>query len=75
MHDKAVAVLEGKASTVAAAVRRKATYHRLGSRRRANADVCANYLTSKASYLDYPNALEHGWPIATGVMRAPAATS
>ena len=24
--------------------------------------------TSKARYLDYPKALEHGWPIATGVI-------
>ena len=29
---------------------------------------CANYLTNKAPYLDYPTALHNGWPIATGVI-------
>jgi len=27
-----------------------------------------SYLTNKASYLDYPTALNNGWPIATGVI-------
>jgi len=40
----------------------------LGSPHRADADTCATYLTSKASYLDYPTALHNGWPIATGVI-------
>jgi hypothetical protein len=36
--------------------------------RSANADTAATYLTNKATFLDYPTALEHGWPIATGVI-------
>ena len=42
------------------------------------AEEAATYLTRKAAYLDYPTALEHGWPIATGIieldrMMAPSA--
>ncbi len=68
VHEKARAILTGHATRVAAAIRRKATYHRLDPTRRANADACAKYLTNKAPYLDYASALEQGWPIATGVI-------
>ena len=68
VHDKAVGILEGKASTVAAAIRRKATCLGLEEDERANADRAADYLLNKAPYLDYPNALAKGWPIATGVI-------
>lgn len=68
VHDNAIKVLEGHASRVAAAIRRKATYHQLAVSQRANADRAANYLTNKAPYLDYPTALAAGWPIATGVI-------
>ncbi len=66
--DKAIAVLEGKTSTVAASIRRKATCLGLDARTRENADTCADYLLAKKNYLDYPRALEQGWPIATGVI-------
>ncbi len=68
VHQKARAILTGHATRVAAAIRRKATYHRLDASRRANADACAKYLTNKAPYLDYASALAKGWPIATGVI-------
>jgi hypothetical protein len=68
VHDKATAVLAGQATRVAAAIRRKATYHHLDPSRRANADLCAKYLTNKAPYLDYTHALAQGCPIATGVI-------
>jgi hypothetical protein len=68
VHEKALAVLSGRASRVAAAIRRKATSHGLKGARRANADTCADYLIRKRPYLDYPTALEQGWPIATGVI-------
>jgi hypothetical protein len=66
--DKALEILDGHAGLVAGAIRRKATYHRLDPAARAGADRCADYLTNKASYLDYSTALEGGWPIATGVI-------
>ena len=68
VHEKALAVLEGKASIVAAAIRRKATRLGLDHEKRANADRAADYLLNKAPYLDYPTALKEGWPIATGVI-------
>jgi hypothetical protein len=66
--DKALEILDGHASQVAAAIRRKATYHGLDPETRAGADRCADYLSNKAPYLDYATALERGWPIATGVI-------
>lgn len=68
VKEKALAVLDGKASAVAAAIRRKATRLELESAERANADRCADYLLNKRGYLDYPTALQQGWPIATGVI-------
>ncbi len=61
-------VLSGKAALVAAAIRRKATYHELVPERRTKADRAADYLTNKAPHLDYPTALSRGWPIATGII-------
>ena len=68
VHEKALAVLEGKAGIVAAAIRRKATLLGLPDDKRAKADRAADYLLNKRRYLDYPTALENGWPIATGVI-------
>ncbi len=68
VHDKALAVLDGKASTMAAAIRRKATCLKLDKADRINADRAATYLLNKAPYLNYPAALANGWPIATGVI-------
>jgi hypothetical protein len=66
--DKALAVLNSKASTVAAAIRRKITYHQLDAARAANAHRCADYLTNKQSHLGYAITLAFGYPIATGVI-------
>lgn len=66
--DKALSVLEGNASTVAASIRRKATRLALDAPTRKNADTCADYLLAKRDYLHYPLALTNGWPIATGVI-------
>jgi hypothetical protein len=50
------------------AIRCKATTLELDTATRSNADTCADYLLNKREYLDYPTALERGWPIATGVI-------
>jgi len=68
VHEKALAILQGKAGIVAAAIRRKATLLRLPQDTRAKADRAADYLLNKRPYLDYPTALQNGWPIATGVI-------
>jgi hypothetical protein len=64
----ATGVLAGKATKVAGAIRRAATKAGLEPLQRAGADSCAAYLTNKARFLDYPQALKQGWPIATGVI-------
>ena len=72
VREKALAVLEGRAGMVAGSITRKATALGLDNPRRAKADECARYLLHKQRYLDYPTALERGWPIATGVIETTA---
>jgi hypothetical protein len=68
VRHQALAVLDGKVTQVAGVIRRKATKAGLDRARRKSADEAASYLTKKARYLDYPTALNNGWPIATGVI-------
>ncbi len=68
VKDRALAVLDGRARSVAAGIRRRATAEGLANTKRKKADDAARYLTNKAGYLDYPTALAAGWPIATGVI-------
>ena len=66
--EQGLAILQGRAATVAAAMRRKATVHQLSADKRKAVDRCADYLLRKKRYLDYPTALARGWPIATGII-------
>jgi hypothetical protein len=68
VRDHAQQILAGNAIKVAGAIRRQATQAGLGPEKRVGADTCVTYLTNKHAYLDYPTALENGWPIATGVI-------
>ena len=68
VRDRALAVLEGGATAVAAGLRRRANTQRLSAQKRKKADQAARYLVNKADHLDYPTALVAGWPIATGVI-------
>jgi len=68
VRQRAQAILTGKATDVAAGIRRRASTLRLSAAQRRKADQAARYLTNKAQYLDYPTALSCGWPIATGVI-------
>jgi hypothetical protein len=63
-----LAVLEGKASSVAAGMRRSATLRGLSTAQREAVDVCANYLLAYKPYLRYDRYLARGFPIATGVI-------
>jgi hypothetical protein len=65
---QALELLQGNASTVAAAITDQATRADLPAARRKNLDRCVDYLTSKADYLRYDQALAAGWPIATGII-------
>jgi hypothetical protein len=68
VRDQTRQILAGRASVVAGAIRRKATYHGLDPGARKAADTTATYLLNKKRHLDYPTALANGWPIATGVI-------
>ncbi len=59
-------VLEGRASTVAAAIRRSATCRGLTTR--TNIDKAAGYLLAHADMLRYDEYLRDGLPIATGII-------
>jgi hypothetical protein len=62
------AILDGHASTVAAAIRRAAARPGLTASQRKSAAAAAGYLTAKAPCLDYATALASGWPIAAGAI-------
>ena len=66
--DKALAVLSGKAGTVAGALSRKATMLGLEDAKKNKVDESVAYLKHKQPYLDYPSALANGWQIATGII-------
>lgn len=68
VRKQALALLSGRASVIAGAIRRKATAQKLSSAARKNADSCATYLLRHASLLRYDIALSRGYPIATGVI-------
>lgn len=61
-------ILRGKASTVAAGIRRSATFRTLSAEDRKPVDNCADYLLKYVAYLQYEEALKRGTPISTGVI-------
>lgn len=66
--DRLLLILRGKAKTVAAGIRRSATFRGLGAVARKPVDTCAQYLHNNAAYLAYDEYLKKGYPIATGVI-------
>lgn len=68
VQDRALRLLKGQASEVAAGMRRSATLRALSPERRKAVDKCADYLLKYRRYLNYDAYLAHGFPIATGVI-------
>lgn len=68
VKERALKVLMGDASYVAAGIRRSATKQGLSEKERKNADTCSDYLLKKKEHLRYGEALRKGYPIATGVI-------
>ncbi len=64
--EKAVRILKGECSQVAKGIRQSAT--KKGIENRDNVDKCANYLLTNKPRLKYNEALQYGFPIATGVI-------
>ena len=68
VQERALRILEGDSSQVAAGMRRSATLRELSSEERANVDKCADYLLKYRDMLRYDEYLRRGLPIATGVI-------
>ena len=68
VRDHLLEILRGKASIVAAGIRRSATFRGMSAEKRKPVDDCADYLLKYAGYLQYEEALKRGVPIATGVI-------
>lgn len=68
VEERLLKVLQGKASDVAAGIRRSATLRGIAPDKRKPADTCARYLKKNACYLRYDQYLSAGLPIATGVI-------
>jgi hypothetical protein len=66
--ERALRILEGKASDVAAGMRRSATLRGLCPVERQGVDTCADYLVKHQEMLRYDRYLAEGFPIATGVI-------
>lgn len=64
--EKALSTLQGKASFIAAGMRRAAK--KLSDADRKLVDKCADYLLKNAYLLRYGKFLDQGYPIATGVI-------
>lgn len=66
--ERALQILRGKASDVAAGMRRSATLRDLCQEERKGVDACADYLVKYREMLRYDRYLAEGFPIATGVI-------
>ena len=66
--ERALKILNGSVSNVAAGIRRSATLQKLSKSARKPADTCADYLLKYAPMMQYHKYLEQGFPIATGVI-------
>lgn len=66
--DRLLRILQGKASTVAAGIRRSATRRGLTGESRKAADAAADYFLNHKTMMRYDDYLERGFSIATGVV-------
>jgi hypothetical protein len=60
---RALRLLQGKVSDVAAGIRRSATLQKLSKSARENVDKCADYLLKYRQHLQYDQFLSKGFPI------------
>lgn len=66
--ERALKLLQGKVSDVAAGIRRSATLQGLEGAERKTVDTCCDFLLNNAAYMKYDVCLREGYPIATGVI-------
>ena len=65
---RALAVLAGDSDRAAAEITAEADAAGLGGSQRNGVTACVRYLDAKREYLRYDQAMQAGWPIATGVI-------
>jgi hypothetical protein len=68
VSERAEKILKGRASHVAAGMRRAATVRELAGKSREAVDECADYLLNHSQYMRYHEYLRDGLPIASGVI-------
>ncbi len=68
VHEHMLQILQGRASWVAAGMRRSATLRELSPKQREAIDRAANYLLTYKECLRYDEALTRGYPVASGVI-------
>ncbi len=68
VRERALLLLKGRASHVAAGLRRSATLRHLSAEARKPIDTCADYLLKYSYMLRYDKFLAQGFPIATGII-------
>jgi hypothetical protein len=61
-------LLHGQVRTIVRGLRRWATLQKLSPKQREPIDHCTTYLSNHLPYLNYPDYLAKGYPIATGVI-------
>jgi hypothetical protein len=65
---RALAVLAGDSDRAAQEIAAEADAAGLEGKQRAGADACVRYLGNKRKFLRYGQALQAGWPIASGAI-------
>jgi hypothetical protein len=68
VDERLLAILQGKASDVAAGIRRSATLADLSKTKREPVDTCCDYILDRADMVRYDEYLADGLPIASGVI-------
>lgn len=68
VDEKLLALLQGKASDVAAGIRRSATLQGLSQKKRKPIDACCDYILGHADMMRYDEYLSGGLPIGSGVI-------
>jgi hypothetical protein len=66
--DRIEQFLQGQRTSMVRCLRRTATVKGLSPKQREPIEQCITYLTNHAPYLNYPQYLAKGYPIATGVI-------
>ncbi|MEV5283155.1 hypothetical protein [Streptomyces sp. NPDC052811] len=68
----ALAVLAGHAAEVADAIQDQADHTELNGEQHRGLEGCVRYLRNNTEFLRYDQALQAGWPIATGIIEGAA---